>query len=162
LLKYLVRAGLDISVENESEDAAEPRGDLRVRYSPHVLKQRLPPIAGNETASLIDEIPVLAVLGSQAEGGLEISDAHELRVKESDRISALSVNLRAMGNGVEEKPDGLLISGGVNWRARILHSGDHRIAMASRWRGLAQRETRIHDAECADVSFPASGRFKKR
>jgi 3-phosphoshikimate 1-carboxyvinyltransferase len=156
LLNYLVRAGLDITVENESEEAAEPRGDLCVRYSPQALKQRLPPIAGNETAALIDEIPVLAVLGSQAEGGLEISDARELRVKESDRISALSTNLRAMGVAVEEKPDGLSISGGRSLKgADIVTQGDHRIAMAFAVAGLAARgETRIHEAECADVSFP--------
>jgi 3-phosphoshikimate 1-carboxyvinyltransferase len=156
LLSYLVRAGLDITVENESEETGEPRGDLCVCYSPDVLKQKLPPIRGNETASLIDEIPVLAVLGSRAEGGLEISDAHELRVKESDRISAISASLRAMGVEVEEKPDGLLISGGRQLKgADILTQGDHRIAMAFAVAGLAaQGETRIHEAECADVSFP--------
>jgi 3-phosphoshikimate 1-carboxyvinyltransferase len=156
LLSYLVRAGLDITVENESEVAAEPRGDLCVRYNPEALKQRLPPIEGNETAALIDEIPVLAVLGSQAEGGLEISDARELRIKESDRISALSTNLRAMGVAVEEKPDGLSISGGRSLNGTdIVTQGDHRIAMAFAVAGLAARgETRIHEAECADVSFP--------
>jgi 3-phosphoshikimate 1-carboxyvinyltransferase len=95
LIKYLVRAGADLSVENETEMAGEPRGDLRVRYSPALLKQQLPHIKGALAASLIDEIPVLSVLGSQAEGGLEISDARELRVKESDRISALAANLSA-------------------------------------------------------------------
>ncbi len=156
LLNYLVRAGLDIAVENESEDAGEPRGDLHVRYNPDVFTRKLPAIAGNETASLIDEIPVLAVLGSRAEGGLEISDARELRVKESDRISALSANLRAMGVPVEERPDGLLISGGHPLKgADIVTQGDHRIAMAFAVAGLAaQGETRIHDAESADVSFP--------
>ncbi len=156
LLNYLVRSGLDITVENESEDAGEPRGDLRVRYSRELLKGKLPPICGNETASLIDEIPVLSVLGSQVAGGLEISDAHELRVKESDRISAISRNLRAMGAEVEEKPDGLVISGGRRLHgADIITAGDHRIAMAFAVAGLsADGKTRIHDAECADVSFP--------
>jgi 3-phosphoshikimate 1-carboxyvinyltransferase len=156
LLNYLIRSGLDITVENESEEAGEPRGDLRVRHHPGVLKQQLPPIKGNETAALIDEIPVLAVLGSCAEGGLEISDARELRVKESDRLAALSANLRSMGVAVVEKEDGLLISGGRQLKgADIITRGDHRIAMAFAVAGLAaQGETRIREAECADVSFP--------
>jgi 3-phosphoshikimate 1-carboxyvinyltransferase len=156
LLNYLVRAGLNLRVENETEEAGEPRGDLHVRYSPALLKRRLPPIQGSEAASLIDEIPVLSVLGSQAAGGLEISDAQELRVKESDRIAALAANLRAMGAEVIEKQDGLTISGGGQLHgADIATLSDHRIAMAFAVASLsAQGETRIQDAECADVSFP--------
>jgi 3-phosphoshikimate 1-carboxyvinyltransferase len=156
LLNYLMRAGMDLSVENESEEAGEPRGDLRVRYCPRLLERTLPPIRGAEAAALIDEIPVLSVLGSQASGGLEISDARELRVKESDRISAIAANLRSMGAEVAEKPDGLILSGGQRLHgADIVTRGDHRIAMAFAVAALsAEGETRIHDAECADVSFP--------
>ena len=156
LLNYLVRSGMDIAVRNESEEAGEARGDLHVRYSRDLLGRKLPPIHGKETASLIDEIPVLSVLGSQADGGLEISNAGELRVKESDRISALCTNLRAMGAEVTEKPDGLSISGGKRLKgADIATRGDHRIAMAFAVAGLsASGATRIHEAECADVSFP--------
>jgi 3-phosphoshikimate 1-carboxyvinyltransferase len=156
LLNYLESAGVDLLVENETEKGGEPRGDLRVRFSPALHERGLPPIRGGQAAALIDEIPVLAVLGSQAAGGLEISDAHELRVKESDRISALAANLRAMGADVEEKPDGLIIPGSQRLHgADILTRGDHRIAMAFAVAALsAQGETRIHDAECADVSFP--------
>jgi 3-phosphoshikimate 1-carboxyvinyltransferase len=156
LLTYLIRAGLDITVENEREEAGEPRGDLRVRYNRDALERKLPPICGRETAALIDEIPVLSVLGSQAAGGLEISDAQELRVKESDRISAISGNLRAMGIEVFEKPDGLTIPAGQPLRGALIDTrGDHRIAMAFAVAGLcAEGETRIQDAECADVSFP--------
>jgi 3-phosphoshikimate 1-carboxyvinyltransferase len=163
LLNYLIHAGLEIAVENESEEAGEPRGDLRVRYNPTVLRRQLPPIEGQQAAALIDEIPVLAVLGSCSEGGLEISDARELRVKESDRISALSANLRALGVAVEEKPDGLLISGGRPLTGTdILTQGDHRIAMAFAVAGLVARGvTRIHEAECADVSFPGFWRTLK-
>ncbi len=155
LLNYLLRAGLNLTVENESVEAGEPRGDLRVRYSPDLLKRQLPPIRGAETASLIDEIPVLSVLGSHT-AGIEISDAQELRVKESDRISAIVANLRAMGAEVTEKPDGLTIAGGRQLHgADIATLGDHRIAMAFAIAALsAQGKTRIHDAECADVSFP--------
>jgi 3-phosphoshikimate 1-carboxyvinyltransferase len=156
LLDYLTSAGLDLEILNVSEDAGESRGDLRVRYSPNLLQRQLPPIKGELAAALIDEIPVLSVLGSQVQGGLEISDAHELRIKESDRISALAANLKSMCAEVDEKPDGLIISGGQKLRgAEITTHGDHRIAMAFAVAGLfAQAETRIHEAECADVSFP--------
>jgi 3-phosphoshikimate 1-carboxyvinyltransferase len=156
LLAYLVRAGMDLCVENESRDAGEARGDLRVRFSSDFLKGRLPAIQGAEVAALIDEIPVLAVLGSQIAGGLEISDAQELRIKESDRIAAVAANLRSMGAEVTEKPDGLIIPGGQKLKgADIATRKDHRIAMAFAVAGLtAQGETRIHDAECANVSFP--------
>ena len=156
LLNYLERAGMDIWVEHETLEAGEARGTLRARYSPSFLKKRMPEIKGAETAALIDEIPALAVLGSQTDGGLEISDAGELRVKESDRISSVATNLRAMGVDVTEKPDGLIISGGRKLRgAEIVTRKDHRIAMAFAVAGLlADGETRIHDAECANVSFP--------
>ena len=156
LLRYLVEAGADIAVENESEAAGEPRGDLRVRYSADFLKGRLPAIRGARVAALIDEIPVLSVLASQTAGGLEISEAGELRVKESDRISAIVSNLRAMGVEAIEKPDGLTIPGEMPLHgADIVTKGDHRIAMAFGVAALLARgETRIHDAECADVSFP--------
>jgi 3-phosphoshikimate 1-carboxyvinyltransferase len=156
LLNYLASAGADIRVERETEEGGEPRGDVRIRFSPVLLERALPPIRGGQAAALIDEIPVLSVLGVRAAGGLEISDARELRVKESDRISALSANLRAMGAGVEERPDGLIIPGGQRLRGTdIVTRGDHRIAMAFGVAALsAQGETRIHDAECTDVSFP--------
>jgi 3-phosphoshikimate 1-carboxyvinyltransferase len=156
LLNYLLSAGLDIVVENEADAAGESRGNLRVCHSPDLLKRRLPPIKGEQVAALIDEIPVLAVLGSQAAGIFELSDAQELRVKESDRISALVTNLRSMGAEVEEKPDGLIISGGRRLHgADIVTKSDHRIAMAFAVAALvAEGETRIYDAECADVSFP--------
>jgi 3-phosphoshikimate 1-carboxyvinyltransferase len=156
LLDYLASAGMNLKIENEMQIGGEPRGDLRVRYSPDLLQRQLPPIKGELVASLIDEIPVLAVLGSQAAGGLTISDAQELRVKESDRISAIVTNLRAMGAEVEEKPDGLSTPGAQQLHgADIATRNDHRIAMAFAIAALAARgETRIHDAECADVSFP--------
>lgn len=156
LLDYLRSAGLDLVVENELEGAGELRGDLRVRHSPSLLGNRLHPIHGELVAALIDEIPVLAVLGSQVAGGLEVSDARELRLKESDRIAALAVNLRAMGAEVEEKPDGLRVRGGQRLHgAGIETRADHRIAMAFAVAGLvASGDTRINQAECADVSFP--------
>jgi 3-phosphoshikimate 1-carboxyvinyltransferase len=156
LVNYLVKAGANLTVEGETQLAGEPRGNIRVRYSPALLEQKLPHIRGAQVASLIDEIPVLSVLGSRTAGGLEISDARELRVKESDRISALAANLQAMGVEAVEKPDGLLIPGGQRLQgADIITRRDHRIAMAFAVAALSARgETRIHDAECADVSFP--------
>ena len=156
VLDYLGECGLDIAVGQESETAGEPRGKVIVRWGEPLFRQALPPVHGELTAALIDEIPVLSILGSQVEGGLLISDASELRVKESDRIANLALNLRAMGASVEEKPDGLRIPGGQRLRgADIQPRGDHRIAMAFAIAGLvADGETRIHEAECADVSFP--------
>jgi 3-phosphoshikimate 1-carboxyvinyltransferase len=108
-------------------------------------------------AQLIDELPVLAVVGAGVEGGLEIRDARELRVKESDRISTTVANLRAMGARVEEFEDGLRVEGPVRLRgARVESYGDHRIAMAFAVAGLAaEGETLITGAEeCVAVSFP--------
>jgi 3-phosphoshikimate 1-carboxyvinyltransferase len=129
---------------------------VRVRNDGSFAEARLEPISGPLVAALIDEIPALAVLGSQTAGGLEISGAAELRVKESDRIAALAANLRAMGARVEERPDGLRVDGAQRLRgADIETRGDHRIAMAFAVAGLAASgETRIREAECADVSFP--------
>jgi len=156
LLTYLRRAGADITVQNEREAAGEPRGDLRVRYSTSFLREALPTIGGEDVAALIDEIPVLAVLGSQIAGGLEVTGAQELRFKESDRIAALAAGLRAMGAGIDELPDGFRVRGAQRLRgADIITHGDHRIAMAFAIAGMAaEGETRIHDAGCADVSFP--------
>jgi 3-phosphoshikimate 1-carboxyvinyltransferase len=105
---------------------------------------------------LIDELPLLAVVGSQIEGGLEIRDAAELRVKESDRISTTVQNLRAMGAEVEEFDDGLRVAGPTRLRgAKIEPHGDHRIAMAFSVAGLlADGETEINEPECVGVSFP--------
>jgi 3-phosphoshikimate 1-carboxyvinyltransferase len=155
LLDYLVAAGLDVSVEGESTIAGEPRGDVRIRHRP-LSQIKMPPIRGEWVAALIDEIPVLVVLGSQTPGGIAVSDARELRVKESDRIAALALNLRRMGAQVEEKEDGLQVAGSQSLKgAEIDTKGDHRIAMAFAVAGLvAGGATRIEQAECADVSFP--------
>jgi 3-phosphoshikimate 1-carboxyvinyltransferase len=105
---------------------------------------------------LIDELPLLAVIGSQVERGIEIRDAAELRVKESDRIATTVQNLRAMGAEVEELDDGLRVFGRARLRsAKIDPRGDHRIAMAFTVAGLlAEGETEIEGSECVAVSFP--------
>jgi 3-phosphoshikimate 1-carboxyvinyltransferase len=113
-------------------------------------------IQGEMVAGLIDEIPVLAVLGTQTEEGLIVRDAKELRVKESDRIETVAENLRRMGAEVRVCPDGFEVAGQQKLRGAELDSfGDHRIAMAFAVAGLAAREeSLLHNAEAAVVSFP--------
>jgi len=115
-------------------------------------------IAGGQIPLMIDELPMLSALGPYTEEGIEIRDAAELRVKESDRIAALADNLRRMGAAVEERPDGLKVEGrraGKLRGAEIEPHGDHRIAMAFAVAGLAAAgPTVIRDADCAGVSFP--------
>ena len=112
-------------------------------------------VSGPIVANLIDEIPILSVFGTQIDGGLEIRDAGELRVKESDRIAAVAENLRRMGGQVEEYSDGLKISRSKLYGCEVESFGDHRIAMAFAVAGLfAEGETTIRGAECAAVSFP--------
>src|SRR4029077_9791304 len=115
-------------------------------------------IAGEQIPLLIDELPMLAALGPYTEQGIEIRDAAELRVKESDRIAALAENLRRMGATVEERPDGLCVEGRAAGQLRgteIEPHGDHRIAMAFAVAALgAHGATVIRDADCAAVSYP--------
>jgi 3-phosphoshikimate 1-carboxyvinyltransferase len=115
-------------------------------------------IEGEQIALLIDELPMLAALGPYTENGIEIRDAKELRVKESDRIAALVENLKRMGATVEERPDGLKVEGrkaGKLRGAEIDPHGDHRIAMAFAVAALAaEGATVIREAECAGVSYP--------
>ena len=113
-------------------------------------------IAGAYTAALIDELPVLAAIAPYTRDGVEIRDAGELRVKESDRIHAVAVNLRAMGAEVEERDDGWRIPGGQRLHGAEVDSfGDHRIAMAFAVAALrAEGETAIRGASCARISYP--------
>jgi 3-phosphoshikimate 1-carboxyvinyltransferase len=113
-------------------------------------------LSGALIPQLIDELPMLAVLGTQVFGGLTIRDASELRVKETDRIAATVENLRAMGAEVEEHADGLTIQRHTRLRAANINShGDHRIAMAFTIAALiADGESEITGAECVSVSFP--------
>jgi 3-phosphoshikimate 1-carboxyvinyltransferase len=112
-------------------------------------------LRGEIIANLIDEIPILAVFGTQLAGGLEVRDAAELRVKESDRIKSVVENLRRMNAEVEEYPDGFKVGRSNLKGARVDSFGDHRIAMAFAVAALfAAGETEIEDAGCAAVSFP--------
>lgn len=113
-------------------------------------------ICGAQSALLIDELPVLAAIAPYTKDGIEIRDARELRVKESDRIAAVAGNLRAMGAEVEEREDGLRVRGGQRLHgAEIDAGGDHRIAMAFAVAALrAQGDTLIRGADSARISFP--------
>jgi 3-phosphoshikimate 1-carboxyvinyltransferase len=124
----------------------------------HVESSRLQggEIAGEVIPVVIDELPVLAVLGTQAENGFCFRGASELRVKESDRIATLAANLRRMGAEVEEFPDGLRVAGRQALQGAEVESyNDHRIAMAFAVAGLvAHGTTLIRNSDCVDISFP--------
>ena len=158
-LEQLRAWGFDIEIGNTRDKSNEPVGTVRAQSSPGkaVADSRTPiSLRSSLVPQLIDELPLLAVAGSQIEGGIEIRDAAELRVKESDRIAATAANLRAMGVEVEEFEDGLRVAGPAKLRgAAIDPHGDHRIAMAFTVAGLiAAGETEIKDAECVAISFP--------
>jgi 3-phosphoshikimate 1-carboxyvinyltransferase len=157
VVEVLQDLGAEIEVLNLQEIGNEPVGDLRVRGN-RSLKSKLAAnvLRGRIIANLIDEIPVLAVFGTQIEGGLEIREASELRVKESDRIRSVVENLRKMNADVEEFEDGLRVGRSDLRGARVESFGDHRIAMAFSVAALfAEGETEIADAGCAAVSFPS-------
>ncbi len=153
LLDILTQMGLRISVTQLDEVHGELVGSLQVEGAR--LTQAT--IAGADAAALIDEIPVLAAIAPYTENGIEVRDAKELRVKESDRIAAVAANLRLMGAQVEEREDGLKIPGGQKLRGAEVDSfGDHRIAMAFAVAALrADGETVIRGAEAAAISYPA-------
>src|SRR5215469_8425956 len=152
LLDFLIGLGVQITMANLEEQHGELIGTLQVRG--RALKGAR--ITTGDTAALIDEIPVLAAIAPYTSEGIEIRDARELRVKESDRITSVATNLRLMGAEVEEFEDGLHIPGGQKLHGGSLDSfGDHRIAMAFAVAGLrAQGETEIRGADAATISFP--------
>ena len=155
IIDVLRRFGADIEIRDQRESGGEPFGTLIVRGKPRLSPSSGNMVNGEIVAYLIDEVPILAVFGTQVEGGIEIRDAGELRVKESDRIASVVENLRRMGADVEEFEDGLRVGKSDLVGATIYSFGDHRIAMAFAVAGLfANGETVIEGAECAAVSFP--------
>ena len=156
-LAVLSAWGADIATTDVQTERNEPFGTINVRggvgqtgsEADRTLSRAMIP-------SLIDELPLLAVVGSQISGGIRIRDASELRVKESDRLATTAVNLRAMGAEVAEFEDGLSVSGPTQLRGALIESrGDHRIAMAFSVAALiAEGETQIDGAECVAISFP--------
>ncbi len=151
VLAVLIRMGAAIR-EIVETDQAEPLGIIDIQGG----RLRGTEIRGAEIPNVIDEIPILAVVAALAQGKTVIADASELRVKETDRLAAIAMNLRAMGAQIAETEDGLEILGGVPLRgARLDSFGDHRIAMAFAVAGLfAEGETTITGTECVNTSYP--------
>jgi 3-phosphoshikimate 1-carboxyvinyltransferase len=151
ILRVLSRMGAHI-VETPRESRGEPAGDIEVRGAELAGTT----IHESEVPNLIDEIPVIAVAAALARGRTVIRNARELRVKETDRITTVVHNLRAMGAVVEEFEDGMEIEGGHPLHGAVLESyGDHRIAMAFAIAGLfAKGETVIRDTGCVNTSYP--------
>jgi 3-phosphoshikimate 1-carboxyvinyltransferase len=152
LLDFLVSMGVNIKILDVQQANGELIGSLRVRKS----RVRGGQIDGALAAALIDEIPVLAVLGAMSEEGLSVHDASELRIKETDRIATIEENFRRMGVIIETRPDGFDVPGRQQFHAAELSSfGDHRIAMAFAVASLAaDGPCSIQDAGAASVSFP--------
>jgi 3-phosphoshikimate 1-carboxyvinyltransferase len=154
VIDFLISIGAPVHIASVQLRNGELVGDVAVRYAPLVGGA----ISGAQVAEMIDELPMLAALGPFTEKGIEIHDAKELRVKESDRIATLAEGLRAMGADVEEFPDGMRVAGrsaGTLHGAKIEPHGDHRIAMALSVAALgAKGETVIRDSDCVGVSFP--------
>jgi 3-phosphoshikimate 1-carboxyvinyltransferase len=151
LLSVLLRMGAQI-YESISDAGSEPVGSVRV----YGRRLRGTKIGGAEIANVIDELPIISVIAALAEGDTEIRDAHELRVKETDRITAMAANLREFGVTVKEHDDGMTITGGAKLTgARVRSFGDHRIAMACAILGLfARGETTIEETGCIATSYP--------
>jgi len=152
LLDVLAAMGANVKILDVEEKNGELVGQISVKSS----RLRGGVIEKETTAALIDEIPVLAVLGAASEEGLTVRDAAELRIKETDRIATIADNLRRMGIEPEETPDGIRIPGRQRFRAATLDSfGDHRIAMAFSIAALmADGPCTMRGAEAASVSFP--------
>ncbi len=151
--RKLLEMGADITFENTREISNEPRADLIVRPVERLKAVKVEP---EEVPSMIDEIPILAILMALADGVSEVRGAKELRYKESDRIKAVVHNLRKMGVKVEELEDGFIIEGTEKLKgAKIETFGDHRIAMAFAVAGLVTDEEVIIDRpECVSISYP--------
>jgi len=142
----------EIEIENLREKNNEPLGDIIVRGS----RLKGITIGGEVIPRVIDELPILAMAATKAEGTTVIKDAKELRVKETDRIRALSINLSKMGGEVAEREDGLIIQGPYQLKgAKVDSFADHRIAMAMVIAGLSAREeTVVSNINCIKTSFP--------
>ncbi|MCR1839167.1 3-phosphoshikimate 1-carboxyvinyltransferase [Murimonas intestini] len=152
ILRVCQAMGADITLLNESFDAGEPVADLLVKYSElHGTE-----IGGDIIPTLIDELPVIAVLACHARGTTVIKDAQELKVKESNRLDVMVKSLSAMGANVTAMDDGMVIEGGSPLHGAVIDSvADHRIAMTFAVAALtASGETEILGADCVNISYP--------
>lgn len=152
ILDVLERMGADIQRRNERDESGEPVADLHVRFAS--LKGTT--IGGDEIPRLVDEIPILALAASCAEGSTVIRDAAELRVKESDRLKAIARELGKLGAKIQELPDGLVIEGEAVWCGGKVESlGDHRMAMTLGLAALLSSEpVTVVGTACTETSHP--------
>ncbi len=152
-LSVLERMGAHVELEPEPSRAGDPVATLRVRGGQSLRGTEILP---DEVPSLLDEVPLLAVVASQATGETRLTGARELRVKESDRLRQLVLGLRGMGADIDELDDGFVLRGPTRLRAAAIDSAhDHRIAMSFAIAGLvADGETEVEGAEWADISYP--------
>ena len=152
ILQVAREMGGNITLLNAITDQGEPTADLLIRYSPlHGVE-----IGGAIIPTLIDELPMIAVMAAFAEGETVIRDAAELKVKESDRIAVMVENLSRMGCDITGTDDGMIIRGGRPLHGAMIDSHlDHRIAMSFAIASLiAEGETEIQNAECVNISYP--------
>jgi len=152
IIEILQRMGGEISLSNEHEVSGEPVADIHARHS----ELSATDITGDLVLKAIDEFPVVCVASAIARGITRITGAAELRVKESDRISSMSTELKKMGVHVEEFKDGLAIKGSGHMKPATVQShGDHRVAMAMAIAGLTIKgKTTVENTECVNTSFP--------
>lgn len=153
VVRTLRAMGADLDVVSEGETAGEPRATVRVR--PAALAGAT--LAGAAVVDALDELPVLAVAGALARGGLEVRDAAELRVKESDRLAAIAATLGALGVTVEERPDGFRVPGGEQPSGGVVHAGgDHRMAMTAVVAATyASAPVEVRGFGCVATSYPS-------
>ena len=151
-IKILKKMGAGIIVQNKKNINGEKVGDLQVYYKPLYGIN----INRNDISSMIDELPILAIVATQSEGLTIISGAEELRNKESDRIKAICLNLKAMGSKVIEKKDGFIIEGPSILNSVMIKSyNDHRIAMSFIIAGISSGNyNEIDDTKCINSSYP--------
>ena len=152
IIEILKKMGTKIDILNYQIKSNEPRADLKIGYSALKgieIKEEMVPL-------LIDELPLIAVVATQAQGKTLVSGARELRVKESDRIKAIVSELKKMGAYIEEEEDGFTINGPTKLQGAVCESyNDHRIAMSLAVAALlAEGKTVIRNSECIDISFP--------
>lgn len=152
-LAVLGRMGADLDLVPAASMGAEPVGRIRVRHTPHLVATSVTPA---EVPSLVDEVPVLALIASQAAGTTRFDGVSELRVKESDRLSAVAAGLTALGVTVRTGQDWLEVDGPVRLQAATLGSlGDHRLAMSWALAGLAASgPVTVKRFEAVEVSYP--------
>ena len=152
ILEILKKMGTKINTLNYQIKSNEPQADLMIEYS----KLKGVEIKKENVPSLIDELPLIAVAATQAQGKTVVSGAKELRVKETDRIKAMVSELKKMGADIEEREDGFTVNGPTGLRGAVCESyNDHRIAMSLAVAALlAEGNTIIKNSECIDISFP--------